>query len=266
MKKNFWKKILKYFISIFIIPFLFFTIAEFAIRIINIDTDVVKTENFDLGVPIWVSNDINFSSAEAVYNRIIHNVIPASSAEWMNCFEEAKYVHYKMKPNLSVRVTNTVNKIEIEKGIKVLFESNSEGFRTKDISKKKDKDVIRIVFMGDSVTFGWGVNQEERFSNVLEKKLNSIQNQFRFEVINFGIPGYTSYHGQVVFDKYALKYSPDVIFLSFGANGGRPIPKSAKEMLEKRNRFRGLKYFLQNFEIYKLIRKGLLAGYNPVYF
>lgn len=263
-KSQFWKKTRNILVSIIIIPVIFFTLLELVIRITGIDTEIVKSKKFRVGLPVWISNDINFFAAEDIYKRILNNSMPAESAEWLKYFEEAKYVLYKMKPSVSIQIVNTMNLKEIQKGITVNIKSNSEGFRTKEISPQKRKNNYRIILLGDSTTFGWGVNQDERFSFFLEKKLNTLQKSIQYEVINFGIPGYTSFHGKAVFDHHALKYSPDLIILTFGANDGRPIPKRVKMMLRKKPGIEKIKYFLWNFETYKLFRKILLSLFNPL--
>ncbi len=248
---------------ILFIPFCLITLLEIIIRLSGVETEVVKSKEFNIQVPIWTFNDLNYSAAEDIYGRIIKNTVPAESAEWMKCFEEAKYLQYKMKPNVRAFVFNTVNQMEILKGKKVLFKSNSDGFRTKEISRKKEKGVFRIICLGDSATFGWGVNQEETFSKFLEDKLNSNSAQRRFEVLNLAIPGYTSYHGKAVFEHFALKYSPDMLILSFGGNDGRPIPKKAKKILERGRKFQGINYFLLNLKTYRFMRRLLYARHNP---
>ena len=50
---------------------------------------------------------------------------------------------------------------------------NSDGFRDKNYSIEKPNGVFRIVAIGDSLTFGFGVESEESYPKVLEKNLNS---------------------------------------------------------------------------------------------
>lgn len=262
-KKTVWRKLAELFILILVVPLLFFALVELVVRVSGINTEVVKSDKFKIATPVWAANDFNFFAAEGLYRDIVHNNLPVSAAEWMQYFEEARYVRYKMKPNLSVRSINTVNRIELEKGIKVLLESNRDGFRTGDIPVKKGGDVYRIAVLGDSTAFGWGVNQQERFSEILEKKLNGRGGQYCYEVLNFGIPGYTTFHGKEVFDRYVLKYSPDMIILSFGANDGKKISAAAKRIMQSRGLMEDIKYFLWNFKTYRLLRKLILARSNP---
>jgi lysophospholipase L1-like esterase len=264
MKKNLLKKIRELFILIVIIPLVFFLLVEGVIRLSGIDTDVVKSKKFKIGIPMWAHDDVNFVIAGDMYSQILDNELPVESAEWLNYFCEAKYVRYKMKPNVSVVVANSVNRLELEKGVKIHLKSNSQGFRTREIPFRKPKNVYRIVFLGDSTTFGWGVNQNERFSRYLEEILNSSKQKIRYETINLGMPGYTSSQGVSLFNRYVLKYSPDMVILSFGANDARKVPKRIKKQLKPPGWIKSLKNVLVNFKTYRLIRKILLSMTDPL--
>jgi hypothetical protein len=233
-KKSIRKKLGELFILIVVVPLLFFALVELVVRVSGVDTEVVKSKKFKIATPVWAANDFNFFAAEGLYRDIVHNNLPAAAADWMQYFEEARYVRYKMKPDISVRAFNTVNRIELEKGIKVQLTSNGNGFRSRELPVKKGENVCRIAVLGDSTAFGWGVNQEERFSDVLEEKLNAAGGNYRYEVLNFGIPGYTTFHGRAVFDRYVLKYSPDMVILSFGANDGKKISATAKRIMQSK--------------------------------
>jgi len=69
---------------------------------------------------------------------------------------------------------------------------NSIGFREREISKYKDTKTYRVFCLGGSNTCGEGVFENERFSNVVEKKLNELLSPLTFEVYNFGMPGYST--------------------------------------------------------------------------
>ena len=61
--------------------------------------------------------------------------------------------------------------------------SNGLGFREREIPAKTPGR-YRIAVVGDSFTWGQGIEREERFSNLIEQFLGS-----RYEVFNFGIAG-----------------------------------------------------------------------------
>jgi len=246
-----------------VIPLFFLGLGELAVRLLPLDTEVVKSDSVKIATPVWAANDFNFFAAEGLYRDILDNDLPASAAEWMKYFQEARYVRYKMIPNISVRAVNTVNRIELEKGMTVLLESNSDGYRTAEIPREKAPGVYRIAVLGDSTAFGWGVEPQERYSRLLEDKLNAEGTGFRYEVMNFGIPGYTSYHGREVFDRYAMKYSPDMVIFTFGANDGKLITQGAKKMLQNKGVLDDVKYLLWNLKTYKLLRKWILSRTDP---
>ena len=66
---------------------------------------------------------------------------------------------------------------------------NSHFFRDRDFDANKKEGVTRIGILGDSIAFGGGIkNVDDRFSNILEKKLK--ESGKNVEVYNLGTPGY----------------------------------------------------------------------------
>jgi hypothetical protein len=61
---------------------------------------------------------------------------------------------------------------------------NSLGYREREFGPK-GADRFRIIVIGDSYAWGQGLDESQRFSNVLESLLGP-----RFEVLNFGTPGH----------------------------------------------------------------------------
>ena len=68
---------------------------------------------------------------------------------------------------------------------------NRFGFRERDFELEKAANRYRIAIIGDSLTFGKGIAEQDRFSNLLEQRLNSENRRrdFSYEVLNFGRPG-----------------------------------------------------------------------------
>jgi hypothetical protein len=88
---------------------------------------------------------------------------------------------------------------------------NSLGFREREIGQK-DPDRYRIAIIGDSYTWGQGLEERERFSNLLGEFLGS-----RYEVPNFGMPG-----NRIPDDlnelEPVLKMNPDFVLLQMYIN------------------------------------------------
>ncbi|MGE4385779.1 MAG: hypothetical protein AB7E39_07970 [Endomicrobiaceae bacterium] len=126
------------------------------------------------------------------YNRL---------SDILRIIEQDSVLIWKQKPNLDTEFQN--------KNLK----TNSLGFRNKEITPKKN---IRIVSLGASPTFGWGVKYEDTYPYVIEKELRN-QN-IEVESINAGEIGYSSYQGLKLLDKTVLSLNPDIITVSYVIN------------------------------------------------
>ena len=73
----------------------------------------------------------------------------------------------------------------------VVVETNDQGFRDKNYPSEKAKHTSRVIGLGDSVMFGWGVDEEDCFLSRLEQQLNE-EGSKKYEVINTAVPGYNS--------------------------------------------------------------------------
>ena len=86
-----------------------------------------------------------------------------------------------------------------------------------------------IVAVGDSLTAGYKVKEEEAYPALLEKRLHAAGYPWR--VVNAGISGETS-SGALSRIDWALKLEPDIVILETGANDGL---RGIDPQLTKRN-------------------------------
>jgi hypothetical protein len=92
---------------------------------------------------------------------------------------------------------------------------NQDGLNSeKNYDLEKPKGVFRIIAIGDSHTFGYGVSTEKNYPSQLEQTLNrnyckSLLNCF--EVINLGIPGFDPLFTTYRYGIKGEKYNPDLI-------------------------------------------------------
>ena len=77
--------------------------------------------------------------------------------------------------------------------------------------------VATIVFLGTSITAGLGVDPEQAYPAVIQRKLDSAG--FRYQVINAGVSGETS-AGSLKKIGWVLRQSPAVLVIETGANDG----------------------------------------------
>ena len=103
--------------------------------------------------------------------------------------------------------------------------TTSEVTKTQDASENPVEEVTSekiILFFGDSLTAGYGLELEEAFPALVQKRLDSLD--FKYTVINSGLSGETTSGGRNRLN-WVLKQKVDVFVLELGANDGlRGIP------------------------------------------
>lgn len=86
------------------------------------------------------------------------------------------------------------------------YKINSWGIRGDEVEEKKNKGIVRILLLGGSSAFGYGVlNDKDCISEILEMKSE------RFEVINAGTLGYTSAQELSAFLYKFNRLNPDIV-------------------------------------------------------
>lgn len=90
-----------------------------------------------------------------------------------------------------------------------------------------------ILFFGNSLTAGYGVETEEAFPALIQKKLDSLGLNYR--TVNAGVSGETTAGGLARIDWVLERYSPDIFVLELGANDGLrgQSVEEAEENLQK---------------------------------
>ncbi len=98
------------------------------------------------------------------------------------------------------------------------FTINSLGMRDRERQIRKEPGTFRILVLGDSHTFGWGVEQDEPYPAVLEGLLNEAGAGCRFEVWNLGVPGYNAVMEVERFATVADAWAPDLVVINYVHN------------------------------------------------
>lgn len=94
------------------------------------------------------------------------------------------------------------------------------------------QDVQRILFFGDSITAGYGIQEQQAYPALIQQKIDSLG--WNFEVVNGGLSGETSAGGLRRID-WMLRQPVDLFVLELGGNDGlRGIdPDVTKSNLQK---------------------------------
>ncbi len=102
---------------------------------------------------------------------------------------------------------------------------NSLGLRDDEVSVAKPDGVVRILMLGDSVTFGWGVLQEDTVSAQLEAQLDATPGGTRIEVVNAGVGNYNTVQEIAYFLNRGAELNPDIVVLNYFINDAESTPK-----------------------------------------
>lgn len=116
---------------------------------------------------------------------------------------------------------------------------NSLGCRAEEAPVHKPKNVYRIITLGGSTTYSTGVRRnEEVYTYKLEKQLTSWAQRRglgkSFEVLNCGVPGYTSAENLSRYIFSLSEYEPDLVIVQQGLNDTQPreLPHLSRDYRE----------------------------------
>jgi hypothetical protein len=108
---------------------------------------------------------------------------------------------------------------------------NRWGMRDQEYDQAPRHGTFRAVVLGPSTVMGWGAPDGGTFEALLEQRLNRERvgaPYTRYEILNFGVPGYQPPQQLVALEK-ALRFRPEVVFY-FGA--GREVSRAVEYISE----------------------------------
>ncbi|HOL20031.1 MAG TPA: hypothetical protein PK813_07295 [Candidatus Hydrogenedens sp.] len=148
-----------------------------------------------------------------ILDRVVGNILPKPFPEG---------THDLIFPPLSQQEFASVD-------FRYVVETNSLGIRDREIQKPKSANSYRIIAVGDSYTYGWGVNIEQTWLRKLEQTL-SLPNK-KIETINLGKPGTgPPFYAEITRTVVPL-LEPDLVLV--GILQGNDIASSGSEGLEQ---------------------------------
>jgi lysophospholipase L1-like esterase len=177
-----------------------------------VSTAMTSIKNSDL-------NRRDFANFERGYYEDLTNVGGFNPELWM--LYAAKPGDWEeLDHSALVRQTGGLPLVELRPLIKMpylraLVETNRWGMRDKDYEKTPPPNALRIAVLGASHVFGSGVNNDETFENVLERRLNQEAaggSHVRYEILNFAVAGYTAVESLATLEDKVFQFHPNYVF------------------------------------------------------
>ncbi|MBN1295390.1 hypothetical protein JXA80_01330, partial [bacterium] len=143
-------------------------------------------------------------------------------------------------------------------GIQIRVDAN--GFRG-DYPPSLWERPQRILCLGDSVTFGWQVEESDTYPNQLQQRLDT-EAPGMYTVFNAGVPGHTSFQGVQRLPDLLRLVDPAVVIVSYSIND-----RFSSNMTDAHRyyRFERMKRLLRLSRVVRLLENTLTSG-NPTRF
>jgi lysophospholipase L1-like esterase len=127
---------------------------------------------------------------------------------------------FRLAPNLDVGETSNPRIFDLR--------TDSRGLRSREPLLPRPAGTFRILTVGDSCTFGSGAGQSGTYPAQLERHLTTARAEPRFEVLNAGVPGFTSYQALRFLETEGFSLGPDAVVFATGINDASPATAGSK--------------------------------------
>ncbi len=135
----------------------------------------------------------------------------------LSLLQEDRDLFWKLNGNLQIRAQNLSHPDYAEVLPDWLVRTDELGHRIGgDPTNPGDDRGFRVLFLGDSTTFGWGVDYEDSYPNRLRVRLEEVG--VKIQILNSSMIGYSTHQGLTQLKKELQKIHPHFAVVSFGSN------------------------------------------------
>jgi len=106
----------------------------------------------------------------------------------------------------------------LDQGKMTGFIANGDRMRNPEVPVERGPSDFRVLSLGDSITFGWGVRYQEAYPTLLADLLREARPEREIHVMNASCSGYSTHQGLETLKRRGLKYRPDVVTIWLGWN------------------------------------------------
>jgi len=140
------------------------------------------------------------------------------------------------------------------------FETDARGLRrTRYAPGSGARSGPIVLFVGDSVTFGYGLPDGATIPDLVGRGL-ARRTGGAAGVINGGVPGYSSHQGRRHLRRLLEALDPGVVVLSFGFNDARALFASDAQIARAGEALLPVRRVLHHSRLYRLLRAVLRSG------
>ena len=108
---------------------------------------------------------------------------------------------------------------------------SSQGLRDRDYPLTPPPGRTRVMILGDSLAFGWGVPGDKTYSKRLEQKLLAAGHDV--EVINTGVGNYNTEMQVAYFLERGAAFQPHHVVLNYFINDAEPTPRDRSNIFSR---------------------------------
>ncbi|MBN2483478.1 MAG: SGNH/GDSL hydrolase family protein [Candidatus Omnitrophica bacterium] len=165
-------------------------------------------------------------------------------------YQYDKDVYWKPRPNQHCFTKEGHQPVQI----------NRLGLRGQEVSLDKPQGTFRILSLGDSRTFGWGVADNQTYSYILQEELSKRTGK-NIEVLNAGVNGYSYPQMYVVLRDMVDKFDIDAVIVGSSNWWSYFIPDAMLEYKRAWQKKIFLKNIVRRFAIYHTLVELKLRQY-----
>lgn len=131
----------------------------------------------------------------------------------LRAFRRSEFLPYELTPNKTTRHIGHTYEFDY------VLNTNSLGLRDDELKEQKGEKEYRLLMLGDSMTFGWGVEDNESFPSIAEfliaEKIKSKKGQIDVNIINAGMAsGFAPDTYYLYLKEKGLKLDPDLVVVN----------------------------------------------------
>ena len=162
-------------------------------------------------VTILLSVSVSLVFAELIL-RIQHGYVAAQTKADQQLYQDtpsefSRTRHHRLIPGGRYR--------HKEQEYEYIWANNALGMRDRERSLQSTSRPFRILFLGDSMVQGYGVQLEQSMVYRLEDRLNTPQRETSIEVLNAGVYGYSPLLEYLYLQELMPTVDPDMVVVGF---------------------------------------------------